>query len=168
MAKDSLADGFGKMVLGGAVGFGLYLLATSFGFGGGGSGGGSGGGQGEGRVDAPSSTLTPSPPSRPAPPKPPDAQRLSFVMTSSSQPTGFRLRDGSSKIYTVEALIARVKDGGRSDVELRVAGDVPQGVWVAARDRIKQAGLSVFEPVPPSAPSVVGYARGNYGQRESW
>jgi hypothetical protein len=168
MAKDSFADGFGKMVLGGAVGFGLYLLITSFGFGGGGSGGdsggGSGGGRGEGRGDAPP-TL---PPSQPAPPKPPDAQRLSFVMTSSSQHAGFRLRDGSSKIYTVEALIARVKDGGRSDVELRVAGDVPQGVWVAARDRIKQAGITVFEPVLSSAPSVVGHARGDYGRRGSW
>lgn len=151
-------DGFGNAILGGAVGFALYFLITGLGFGG---GRGEGGGAGEG----------PSPPSRPK-----DEARLSFLMTEPSapgHPTGFQLRAGGKlepKLYAVEELIARVKDGGRSDVELRASGAVIQGPWDAAREAIKRAGLAVWvtDTASPSAPPhVAGNARGHYGGR-SW
>lgn len=168
MADDSVGESFGKVVIGGAVGFALYFLVTGLGLGGGG-----GAGRGEsGRGEAPF----------PPPPRPTDATRLAFVMTEPTavgRPVGFQLRDGGKldpKIYTVDELIARVKEGGRSDVELYATGAVIQGPWDNARERIRTAGLKVWagEPssassptAPPIVPAHVGNARGQYGRRSA-
>lgn len=152
MANDSVSEGFGKAVLGGAVGFALYFLIAGFGF----------GGRGRGEGEAPS----PSPP-----PRPKDETRLSFLMTEPrvfGHPAGFQLRTGGKlepKLYAVEELIARVKEGGRSDVELRASGAVIQGPWDDARESIKRSGLTVWVAVvssPSAPPRVAGNARGHY------
>jgi hypothetical protein len=160
VADDAVAESFGKVVLGGAVGFALYFLITGLGLGGRGSGGrGSGSGEGE----APSPSL---------PPRPKDETRLSFLMTEPSvfgHPAGFQLRTGGKlepKLYVVEELFARVKEGGRSDVELRATGAVIQSAWADARALIKRSGLTVWvaDVSSPSAPPrVAGNARGHYG-----
>lgn len=134
-----MADNGLGLLLGGAAGFGLYLLVTGLGFGGRGTGNGT------------------------QPSRSPDVQRLSFLMTEPSvvgHPAGFKLRgDADPTIYSVASLIARVQEGGRSDVELRATGSVLQGSWAAALEQIKHAGLSVFES-GASSPAVVGYTRG--------
>jgi hypothetical protein len=173
MAESSVAEGLGKVVLGGAVGFALYYLITGLGFGGLGFGGlgfgGRGRGRGEGRGEAPDpSPLPPVPP-----PRPRDDKRLLFLMTEPravGHPTGFQSRLGNGqldpKIYTVEELIERVKAGGRSDVDLRATGAVIQGPWDDARARIRQAGIKIWvaETSSPRAPAhVVGNDRGRYG-----
>jgi hypothetical protein len=164
VTRNSDDSGVGKALFGGAVGFALYFLITGLGFGfGGGRGGGRGVGEGE----------PPAPP--PSPPRPKDEARLSFLMTEPSapgHPTGFQLRAGGKldpKLYAVEELIARVKEGGRSDVELRASGAVIQGPWDAARAAVKRAGLTVWGDDPSSThapPHVagVGNTRGHYGR----
>lgn len=130
MTENSVA---GTFVLGGVVGFALFFIVTGL---------GGRGSVGRGEV---------IPPPRPPPPisLPKDDKRLSFVMIEpreSGHSMGFRLRDGDpSKIYALKELIARVKDGGRSDVELRANGDVMHGPWDEARASVKRAGLMVWE-----------------------
>ena len=152
MAEDSVGDSLVKALLGIGAGFGLFYLATHFGF-----------GRGHG--------------SGPSPSRAPDAKRLTFLMTAPSghdahQPAGFQQRTDTGldpQIYSIDDLIARVRDGGRTDVELRASGAVLQGPWEAARDHIKQAGITVFEAA--TAPTVSGFARGRgfYGHgRRSW
>ena len=170
MARGSIAEGFGKVVLGGAVGFGLYMLITGLGFGGLGRGEGAGRGEAEGPPP-------PAPPAAPPPPpRPKDDKRLSFVMIEPKvlgHPMGFRLRDGDpKKTYSLDELIARVKEGGRTDVELRASGAVIQGPWDEAQERIKSAGLKLWlvETSPAAPQHVVGFLprandRGQYGRR---
>jgi hypothetical protein len=153
VADDSAAAGLGKLVLGGAVGFGLYLLITGLGF------GGLGRGEGQGEV--------------PLPIRPRDAQRLNFLLSS----RGFESRDADWKpttpptIYTVNELIARVKDGGRADVALRILGSAIQRDVDAALAALKQGGIDVWKmeasppTVSPSPAHVSGNARGEYGRR---
>jgi len=151
VANDAVLGGLGKLVLGGAVGFGLvYFFGTGLGLGGG----------GRGRADETKSK---------------DENRLSFIMIEPKmfgKPSGFRLRDGDpAKIYSLNELIARVKDGGRTDVELRSSGAVIQGPWDEAKELIKRAGLTIWSAESsPSIPAhVVGFsqpnARGQYGRR---
>jgi hypothetical protein len=131
VAEDSVAGILGKLALGGAVGFALFFVVTGL------------GGRGE---------VAP-----PLPPRPKDDKRLSFVMVEPKvvgHPMSFRLREGEpSKIYAIKELIARVKDGGRTDVELRASGDVIHGAWDEARALIKRGGLTVSlaetSPGPP-------------------
>jgi hypothetical protein len=85
--------------------------------------------------------------------------------TQIGRPMSFRLRGAAAKTnYALDELIDRVKAGGRSDVELRSAGDVIQGSWEAALDLIQHAGLSVWRD-ETSASRVSGNARGEYGHR---
>ena len=172
MADGSVTEGFGKVVLGGAVGFGLYLLITGLGFG--------GVGRGDGRGERGERTDVPSP--SPTPPRPRDDQRLSFVMfqpTIVPKPTDdvpkllrFRLSGSGpgGQSYSLEEMIARVKEGGRSDVALGATGGVIHGPWETAKDLVKRAGLEVWlfdtsTPASPSSPPAVsGNARGQYGR----
>lgn len=128
-------DSISSVFLGSAVGFGLYLLVKGLGLGGRG-------------------TAT----------RQPDTSRLTFVMTSPTakgEPASFQLR-GDPTSYSVDAVIARVREGGRSDIELKVTGAVLQGPWATAREQIKQSGLTVFEI--PSAAVGRGYHRGYYAK----
>jgi len=140
---DAMTEGFGKVALGGVVGFGLYLLVTGLGFGGGGGGGG-------------------------AVSRPKDQRRLSFVMqgpSSPGRPMIFRLRDDdpSAKIYSLDEAIARVKAGGRADVNLWIRGDVIQGLADQAMDLFKRAGIEVWKDAAVSASRVAENVRGEYG-----
>ncbi len=161
---EGVAEGFGKVVLGGAIGFGLYLLITGLGFG----GSGRGEGRGEGRGDAP-----PPAPSAPAPTRPRDEQRLNFLLSASGS---FEPRDvdwkpsTTTKIYTLEELIVRVKEGGRSDVSLKISGAALQGAVDAALAALKKAGIKVWmteasSPTGSPAARVAGNVRGEYGRR---
>jgi len=85
---------------------------------------------------------------------------------------GFRLRnDASFKIYSLKELVARVKDGGRTDVDLGVSGDVRHGLWDEARALIKRAGLTVVLTEALPSPLVrAGFSsredtRGQYWRR---
>jgi hypothetical protein len=136
---------FGNLVIGGITGFSLYLLAAYLGRGGRGEGG-------SGDV------------------RPKDEHRLTFTMMQPTQPpytlpAVFSLTGDPARTYSVDELISRVKDGGRVDVTLKIRGDVIQGATDAARTRIKQAGLELWEEKPSSAPAKVsGNARGEYGR----
>lgn len=151
MARESGAAGFGKVVLGGAVGFGLYLLVTGLGFGG-----------STGRRGA--SGAEPAPP---VPTRPQDEKRLNFLLS----PRGFEARAADwkllpvAKIYSVEEVITRVKEGGRSDMSLKISGAAIQGAVDAALAALKQAGIDVWkmETAPPA--HVSGDVRGEYGWR---
>jgi hypothetical protein len=79
---------------------------------------------------------------------------------------GFRRRDGeSSKIYSLKELITRVRDGGRTDVDLGVSGAVMHGPWGEALALIKRAGLTVGLTEPLSGlPVSVGWYENNRGQ----
>ena len=153
---DSAAKGVGSLVLGGAVGFGLYMLITGLGFGFGGSGGrGRGEGRGEDRGAAP-------------PARPRDEERLNFLLS----PRGFELRGAdwkpvaAAKSLTLDEVIARVKDGGRTDVNLKFSGDAIQRDVDAALAAFKQHGIDVVKVESASAPAhVSGNARGQYGRR---
>jgi hypothetical protein len=106
------------------------------------------------------------------PPRPKDEQRLTFVMTQpteSARPMSFRLLDEGTdtRVYALEDLIARVKAGGRSDVTLKIAGNVIESSAQSALALIKQAGIEVWKDVT-SIPRVAGNNRGQYGtQRRS-
>lgn len=167
MSDSSSAGAFGKVVLGGAVGFALYYLFGRGGLGFGESDDG-GGGPGEPRLP----TEPPLPPPPPARPK--DEQRLNFVLSS----TGLEQRDESwrpppvKKIFTLEEMIARIKDGGRSDVTLKISGDVREGTLRETLARLKQAGIDVYQleavpPTPTASSRVSGNVRGEYGGRWS-
>ena len=144
VAEDSAALTFGKVLLGGAVGFALLFVGTGLGWGRRGGASPSGGGGPFPPLPAPSSHSL----------RPKDDKRLSFVMIEPKVvggALGFRLRDGEPlKIYSLEELLARVRDGGRSDVELRASGDVMHGAWDEAQGRIKRAGLAVLLAAPSS------------------
>lgn len=166
MGKNSIAGNVGKSVLGVGVGFALYYLVTGLGFGAGGRGEGEGEGEGHGEPTPPTErpTVPPPPPVRPK-----DETRLNFVLLS----TGLEQRDESwrpsavKKIFTLEEMIARIKDGGRSDVTLKVSGAAREGTLFETLRRLKQDGIDVYqlEAVPPLPPRVSGNARGEYGGR---
>jgi hypothetical protein len=151
VAEGSAAKSVGSLVLGGAVGFGLYMLITGLGFG----FGGGGRGRGEGREEDRGET----PPAR-------SKERLNFLLS----PRGFEPRGAdwkpaaAAKILTLEEVVARVKDGGRSDLNLKVSGDAIQRDVEAALVAFKQHGIDVVK-VETTAAHVSGNARGQYGQR---
>lgn len=167
MSENSAAAAVGKFGLGLGVGFGLYWLIRNLGFGGGfGFGGGA---RDEG---------APSPPAMP--PIPRDEQRLEFLMmgptTLDDKTPAFRGPGG--KIYALEEMIVRIKAGGRTDMTLKVRGDVISGPADDAEAQIKKAGIDIWKPVPPplfpekqpaheSPPAPVktvsGNGRGQYG-----
>jgi hypothetical protein len=143
--SDSGSGDVSKLIIGGITGFSLYLLAAHLGF---------GGGRGDGSSGSQRSK---------------DEHRLTFTMTLPTkspytQPMAFALSGEPSRTYSVDELIARVKDGGRVDVTLKIRGDVLQGAADAARKRVKDAGLELWEEKPASSPSVSGNARGVYGR----
>lgn len=149
MTNSSSSGNFGKLVIGGITGFSLYLLAAHLGL----------GGRGEESGGAARSK---------------DDHRLTFTMTQptklpNTQPMVFALTGDPARTYSVDELISRVKDGGRVDVTLKIRGDVIQGAANAARSRIKQAGLELWEEKPSSTPAmpanVSGNTRGQYGRR---
>ncbi len=166
MAEESAAESFGKAVLGGAVGFALYILVTGLGLGGRGEGRGEGGrGRGEPLAEPPS---VPSPP---PPPRPKDEKRLTLVMmqptaSGPESPMSFRLKDDdpSTKTYSLEEAIARIRSGGRSDVNLRIRGSVRAGSADAALELLRRAGIQVWKEETPPPPHVSGNARGQYGR----
>lgn len=142
-------SGVGSLVLGGAVGFALFLIGSSLGFGGRGH---DSGGRGV------------APPTPPRPQRPRDEKSLSFVMVEPKEvgrPAGFRLvGDDPHKIYSIDELVARVRDGGRGDVVMRAAGDVIQRPWAEAQDRVKHAGITL---AVEEKTAVSGFpARGHY------
>jgi hypothetical protein len=126
---DAFAEGFGKLVLGAGFGFGLYLLVTALGF----------GGHGHGRRD---DAVVPS--------RPRDQGRLAFTMFE-GDPVVFRFSGTGehSPPFSVDELIARVRAGDRSDVNLHVRGTVIQKTYDAAMDRLKAAGIVVFRALQP-------------------
>lgn len=167
MTESSPAKAVGKLGLGLGVGFGLYLLIRNLGFGG---GFGFGGGRGDARDEGP-----PTPPS--SPPMPRDEQRLEFVMAGpttldNKTPT---FSGPGGKIYALEEMLARIKAGGRTDMLLKIRGDVISGPADDAEAQIKKAGIDIWKPAPPplfperQAPepvkTVSGNARGQYGGR---
>jgi hypothetical protein len=91
-----------------------------------------------------------------------DPARLTFVMVTPtaddpSRPSSFRGSDG--KLLLLEELIARVKAGGRSDVALKIRGDVRAGAAASARARITEAGIKIWDDL-----ATVGHSpeRGSY------
>lgn len=152
MAESSAAGSFGKFALGGAVGFGLYMLITGLGFG---FGGGRGGHREDGRDGAVPTRLR-------------DEERLNFLMSSK----GLELRGAdwkpaaAAKILTLEEAVARVKDGGRLDLNLKISGDAIQRDVDAALAAFKQHGIDVLM-VEMALPHVSGNARGQYGRQEA-
>lgn len=166
MAENSSAEGVVKFGLGLGVGFGLYLLIRNLGF-------GFGGGRGEAREEgAPAPPLTP-------PPMPRDEQRLEFVMVGPTTLVDKTLafRGPGAKIFSLEDMIVRIKAGGRTDMTLKVRGDVISGPADDAEAQIKNAGIDIWTPAPPPmfpekqsasekppAPvkTVSGNARGQY------
>lgn len=167
MAEGSVVEGFGKVLLGGAVGFGLYMLISNLGFGGRGAGRGEGHGEGP-PIPTPQPVPTP-PPAPTPPPKPKDEKRLSFRLSSK----GFELLDADrksadGKTYTLDEVIARVKEGGRSDLELAVSGGARQGDVDKAREAFQRADLKVEISEKHATARVSGNARGEYGRRAGW
>jgi len=152
VSENSGIGTLGTIFLGGVVGFGLFFVVTGLG--------------GQGGRGTP--LLSQRPRFRPQ-----DDKRLSFVMVEPKVAgglMGFRLRDGEpSKIYALEELISRIKEGGRTDVELRASGDVPHGSWEEARALIKRAGVTVWLAESAAAPVSAGSwgSRGEYSRR-SW
>ena len=158
MAENSSAATVGKFGVGLGVGFALYFLIRNLGFGG---GFGFGGGRGErGAEDV-------------TPPMPRDEQRLEFVMVG---PTTLvdktpEFSGPGGKIYALEEMLARIKAGGRTDMFLKVRGDVISGPADAAEEEIKRAVIDIWKPAPPplfpenqpARETVSGNARGQYG-----
>lgn len=166
MGRSSIAGNVGKSMLGVGVGFALYYLVTGLGFGAGGRG------EGEGLGELPLPTEPPSVP--PLPTRPKDETRLNFVLSA----TGLEQRDESwrppavKKIFTLDEMIMRIKEGGRSDVTLKVSGDAREGTLRETLARLKQAGIDVYQleasHASPPASHVSGSARGTYGARYRW
>ena len=106
---------------------------------------------------------------------PRDEQRLEFVMvrptTLDDKTLGFR--GPGETIYSLDETIARIKAGGRSDMILKVRGDVITGPATVAEAQIKKAGIDIWKPAPPSLfpekqPAIVsGHARGQYGAKHT-
>ena len=161
MAANSSAETVSKLGVGIGVGFALYFLIRNLGFG---REGGEARGEG---APVPPSVLVP-----PSVPMPRDAQRLEFVMigptTSDDKTSAFR--GPGNTIYSLEELIARIKAGGRTDMILKVRGDVISGPANAAEAAIKRAGIDLWKPAPPSlfsdpVKNVSGSARAQYVTR---
>ena len=171
MAENSSAETVSKFGVGLGVGFALYFLIRNLGFGG---GFGLGGGRGEARDEG-----APVPPSTP-PPLPPmlrDEQRLEFVMVrpTTLDDKTMAFRGPGDTIYSLEEMLARIKAGGRTDMTLKVRGDVISGPADNAEAAIKRAGIDLWESAPPppfpekqpgaKPPATVsGNARGYYGR----
>ena len=83
-----------------------------------------------------------------------------------------------NKIFSLEEMLARIKAGGRTDMILKIRGDVISGPADAAEAVIKTAGIDIWTPAPPplfpeqqptsakppeSVKTVSGNARGQYG-----
>lgn len=160
MSRGSFAGTVGKGVAGAGVGFALYFLFRNLRFGGG-FGLGESFGVGEGSGGAGASA------------RPKDARRLNLLLSA----RGFEWRDQDwkvtvpSAIVTLNDVIARVREGGRSDVALKTAGDVLQGDYERALEGFKQAGIEVFKAeVVTTPPTVSGNGRGEYRARTdgSW
>jgi hypothetical protein len=97
--------------------------------------------------------------------RPRDEKRLTFVMTQPtaddpSRPMSFRGSD--AKMFSLDEMISRVKAGGRSDVTLKMAGNVRQGSAESALTLVKQAGIEVWKEAAPGGASVSGNDRGQY------
>jgi hypothetical protein len=159
MAESSSAAAVGKFGLGLGVGFGLYFLIRNLGFGG---GFGFGGGR-ETRDEA-------------QPLMPRDEERLEFVMvgptTLDDKTPAFSGPGG--KIYALEEMLARIKAGGRTDMILKIRGDVISGPADDAEAHIKKAGIDIWKPAPPPlfpekqpahVKTVSGRDRGQYSDR---
>ena len=162
MAEDSAAASLGKFSLGVGVGFALYFFITGLGFGG--RGRGEGRGEDRGRdVPEPIAPLVPPP----VPARPRDDKRLNVLLST----RGFELRDENwkplsvAKIYSLEEVIARVKEGGRNDLALKVSGAVIQRDYDSALVGLKQAGIVVWKAETPPPVHTSGNARGQYGSR---
>lgn len=163
MSGGSFAGTVGKGVIGAGVGFALYYLVLNLRLGGG-LGFGAAFGVGEGRGGADSS---------PRPSRPRDAHRLNLLLSS----RGFEWRDPDWKspvpasVVTLSDAISRIREGGRSDVTFKTAGDVVQRDYEKALEGLKQAGIDVFkaEASTVPAPTISGNGRGEYGARaRSW
>lgn len=187
MANNSISGDIGKFVLGGTAGFALYLLVSGLGFGRRGREGsgpeGKGPGPGEATEEVPTPVeveMPPKPMPEPLPPepmprptrptRPKDVKRLTFVMTSPLgtepyNPMAFQLIEEGRKTYSLGGLIARVKEGGRSDVALKIRGDIRTGSADEALSFIKKAGIEVWEEGTSSVPAVSGNDRGQYRRR---
>jgi hypothetical protein len=77
-----------------------------------------------------------------------DKKRLLFKLRAN----GLWLGD---KLYnTATEAIARIKAGGRNDVELQAAGDVPQGAVDALTAAFQAGGIVVYQHKPQSFYSV--------------
>jgi hypothetical protein len=126
----------------GGLGYLLYQLIKNLGLGGG------GGGRGD---------ELPGPPSPPKDPRPLTAVMTQPTATAPTAPTAFLLHD-DGKTYALEELIDRVKSGGRSDLVLKIRGDVRTGSVQSVKDRFQQAGIQVQEET-----RVSGSIRGRYG-----
>ena len=168
MAESSPAETVSKFGVGLGLGFALYFLIRNLRLGGGFGFGGEGDvARGEG---APAPPSTPPPP----PPMPRDEQRLTFVMVRPTTPDDktMAFRGPGDKIYSLEEMLARIKAGGRTDMILKIRGDVITGPAHNAEAQIKKAGIEIWKPAPtskkPPAPvkTVSGNARGQYGR--SW
>lgn len=166
MAESSTAETVGKFGVGLGVGVALYFLIRNLGFGG---GFGFGGGRGEARDEG-----APAPSSTP-PTMPRDEQRLEFVMVS---PTTIddkvsAFSGPGNKIFSLEEMLARIKAGGRTDMILKIRGDVISGPADAAEAVIKTAGIDIWTQAPPplfpekQPTRVSGNVRGQYGARSA-
>lgn len=163
MAENSSAETVSKLGVGIGIGFALYWLIRNLGFGGGVRGRGEGRAEGEGRDDLEQMArgeierlkqLTPSS-------IPPDLTRLLFRVKSGAKTKGRPLLILDGQTYQLAAAIARVKLGGRDDVELILSGDTLQGDIDASLEGFRRAGI---EPYVIEAPRVSGNARGYYGR----
>lgn len=160
-----MADLAGKAVLGGAIGFGIYMLVSGLGFGDGGRAAGRGAGS------SPTAEVPPSlepPVSPPVAPQPVvrDQQPLNFLLS----PRGFEARDAAwmacvpAKIYALADVVARVKAGGRADLDLKISGATLQKDVEAALTGLSRAGIKVFR----STSTQVSGTRGAYRRGVPW
>lgn len=118
----------------GAVGVLLYFLIKNLGL----------SGRSGGKVGDRGKLLPPAPGVLPPPG---DAQRLTFVMIqptpdAPSLPMSFRGPD--AKAYSLDEMIARVRAGGRSDVVLKISGNVRAGSAESAKELVKKAGIEIW------------------------
>jgi hypothetical protein len=162
MGRNLTAGNVGGAMLGFGFGFALYYLITGLGFGAGGRGEGEGLGE----------STPPTEPSVPPPPPvfPKDETRLNFVLSAA----GLEQRDASwrppavRKIFTLDEMIVRIREGGRSDVALKVSGDAREGTLRETLARLEQAGIDVYQLAATPPPHVAGNARGEYIARPRW
>ena len=162
MAESSTAETVSKFGVGLGVGVALYFLIRNLGF-------GFGEGRGEARDEG-----APAPSSTP-PTMPRDEQRLEFLMVRPTMPDDktMAFRGPGNKIYSLEEMLVRIKAGGRTDMILKIRGDVISGPADAAEAVIKTAGIDIWTPAPPplfpekQPARVSGNVRGQYGARSA-